>query len=88
MACLEILDCLKSRWKNIFQVVGSDNYEDYYTAAIYNVASNTWTKLAKTTHLKQGSSLVSLSNRIFSIGGLTDHIEEFHPSNNSWVLIK
>jgi len=69
------------------QVVGSENLADYYSAAIYNVTANTWTKLDRTAHIKEGSSLVSLSNRIFSIGGLSDHIEEFHPSNNSWVSI-
>jgi hypothetical protein len=38
--------------------------------------------------MREGSSLVSLTDRIFLIGGLTESVEEFHPEDNSWVLIE
>ena len=68
-------------------VVGSENFEDFNSAAIYNVANNVWTKLDRTTYLREGTDLVRLGNRIFVLGGLSDNIEEFHQEDNSWTLV-
>ena len=68
-------------------VVGSGTFEDFFSAAIYNVVKNVWTMLDKTIYLKAGTDLVRLGNRIFAIGGLSENIEEFHPDDNSWTLV-
>jgi hypothetical protein len=71
----------------LFQVVGSETFEDFRSAAIYNVAKNTWTALQKTSVLREGTDLVVLGHRIFAIGGLNDSVEEFHLENNTWTSV-
>ena len=68
-------------------VVGSEEFGDYMSAAVYNVGKNYWTKLPPLTFLREGTSLVRLGNRVFAIGGLSDTVEEFHPATNTWSLM-
>ena len=73
--------------ENSFQIVGSEALEDIKSAAIYNVAQNTWTLLDRTSVLREGTDLVVLGQRTFAIGGLSNTIEEFHFENNTWTSI-
>ena len=70
-----------------FQIVGSETFEDFRSAAIYNVAKNTWTLLEKTSVLREGTDLVVLGQRTFAIGGLSNTTDEFHLGTNSWTSI-
>ena len=70
-----------------FQIVGSETFEDFRSAAIYNVAKNTWTLLEKTQALREGTDLVVLGQRTFAIGGLSNTIDEFNLENNSWMPV-
>ena len=72
---------------NFFQIVGSNTFEDFSSAAIYDVADNTWTLLDKTSVLKKGTNLIVLGNHVFALGDLSNTIEEFHLENNTWTLV-
>ena len=67
-------------------VVGSSN--NPYMASLYNVKENTWTSLGNTTYKRTGTSLVTLGERVFVIGGTYgDVIEEFIVKDNTWIEV-
>ena len=74
-------------------VVGSYNSPYKASAALYNVKENTWTSLGNTTYERRGTSLLTLGERIFVIGGdgsvgrSDDVIEEFIVKDNTWVEV-
>ena len=66
-------------------VVGSENDPYRSSASLYNVNSNTWTKLNDTNHPRDGTSLLKLENRVFAVEGWSTYtVEEFHSDNNTW----
>jgi hypothetical protein len=68
-------------------VLGSANGTFYNSTALYNVEENKWTSLENTNNIRFATSLVSLSNRVFAIGGLTDVVEEFNSEDNTWIPV-
>ena len=59
-------------------------------AAIYDAPTDTWTAAASAKHGRQGTSLVTVKDRIFAIGGWdvdgsnTNVVEEYISETDTW----
>jgi hypothetical protein len=70
-------------------IVGSEASPYRQSSLVYNIVSNDWAWTNRTKLDRFGSSLISLNNRILSVGGgspdVSEVVEEFHLDNGSWT---
>jgi len=81
--------CIKLTGNEVL-IVGSESFQSRKSSVIFNFDSNEWSNVGSTNFDRYGSSLVTLGDRIFAIGGgfgsnPTRVIEEFHAENKSWT---
>ena len=70
-------------------ILGSNSPANRRSNALYNVESNIWNLLEDVKHDRSLTSLVTLGNRTFAIGGgsSADLVEEFIFWNKSWIEV-
>jgi hypothetical protein len=71
-------------------VLGSSSSIYRREAALYDVDKNSWTSLGGTTYDRFGTSLITLGDRVFAIGGGFDpdvEVEEYNYKDDTWIKI-
>ena len=70
-------------------LVLSTDWQDTFSADIYDIVTDTWQQTGKSTNSHNGVQLFSLGKRVFAIGGYTNgnQVEEYNYQNGSWSKV-